>query len=1575
MQRTSGLMLFLFAAAATATAASVTFEKVAKIGDPVPGREGTGTVFNGRALNTYGSGALSNPSINDLGDIVFRGISSDPFDFNYNRATGLYLKRPGLPLAVIVDTTLNGVGAPKYAVPGQPADTRFSNFKAPIINNVGDILFHANYSNSSGSGQGFYVASATGGPIVKIVDSSDAVPGFSGTTFNRGFNLTSTQVDWVIASLNDAGQIVFMGMFKADSRPYDDTGMYGSTVAGGAIVRLADSTNSVAAGGETSNFLTVSQSNQPSINNSGMVLFHAGIGVNPAYPQFGVFAIPVDGSAPSTTVARSGLQTPIMSDGAHHNYYSLFDGSDINDNGDFVFQHAFQSGLPAQMALFGGNLNAGTMTTVVDNLPGGYDIPGSPGATFYTFVMATLNEHGQMGFYGDNTVSNGQGIYGTDLAGAPLKLIANNSMVPPGQDAPAIFQNFYFKCAEVNEQGNMVLAPSARNEADSDALFGLYFYDVCTQSLDRLVDTDTAPDPLPLGLGDAFAAAGCAGSPCERGIYIHQGSETRSGHYRALNNNNDIAFMSAFDTFNSGVYIARVESGAGPLSITCPDPVTVECSEDISPAATGEPTVTGCGDISVTHIDADIVPSCGNAGAILRTWTADNGVGSPATCVQEITIVDTTPPTLTIPADVTIECDASSLPADIGSATAADACDDNPAITYADAETVGACAGQAVITRTWTATDACGNAASADQIITIVDTTAPVLNIPTDVTVQCGDETSPATTGDATAVDNCDPDPAITYDDEVVDGACSGTATITRTWTAADACGNIVSAAQTINVVDTIAPTLTVPDTTTIGCDMTAVPGFTGEATAVDTCDPAPAITYSDEIVDGACIGNATITRTWTATDACGNAASGVQIINVVDQVAPEMTIPDSITLPCGTDSSPAVAGAATAIDGCDPAPVIGYADTTVVGSCDGETIITRTWTATDSCGNAVNADQLITMVDAVAPTLTAPADVTLDCGADTSPASTGSATAIDDCGTPAVMYSDEELAGTCAGESTIMRTWTAVDGCSNSSIAVQIITLTDDAPPVLALPADVTINCDDDPAPTGTGSAAATDACDPAPAVTYSDVIAPGGAGESVITRTWTAADECGNAVIGEQIITISDVVPPVLTIPADALLTCGDDTTPAATGHATAVDNCDSNPIVAWSDATAAGSCASEVVITRTWTATDSFGNSAEGVQIITLTDDEPPVLIVDTDPIYVTDVDCDGVEHVTLPAATATDNCPAPVTVTNDAPASFAAGTTTIVTFTATDGCGNAVSEEVEVTVGYGSAIRVFTKKYTLGWGCRPWIHCEPLDDITIAAFDFSCGSCARYYYMQQWCCMRQALPRIFSHCDPVATGVTNQCGVTLLDVPPGDYLVAAYFDDNGDGAPDTYLGNLTFNVHCGETRIERLYLVKVANGKHMGCNWHYFFGSELIVVEPQDMLWDGTEQLYPFVFDTEGDWDVDVSITPPDGFLSDYDHLDDTVVSELKALQFTVTEIGSDLIPTASHFKINHQGRSHIFDSAIDIMLTPDYARSRGFNVEALRQRGLIIEDESKPTDRNRRSQTNVEPDAGEATLDK
>ena len=138
------------------------------------------------------------------------------------------------------------------------------------------------------------------------------------------------------------------------------------------------------------------------------------------------------------------------------------------------------------------------------------------------------------------------------------------------------------------------------------------------------------------------------------------------------------------------------------------------------------------------------------SGSVSVDYTDPNGCTAAAATVLAVSIDDAIPPVITCPADVTVECDDSTDPGDTGSATATDNCE-VAAVTYADSVGAGSCLQASIITRTWTATDGCGNSSSCAQIITVVDTTAPVITCPPDVTIECATDSSPAATGTATA--------------------------------------------------------------------------------------------------------------------------------------------------------------------------------------------------------------------------------------------------------------------------------------------------------------------------------------------------------------------------------------------------------------------------------------------------------------------------------------------------------------------------------------------------------------------------------------------------------------------------------------------------------------------------------------------------------------------------------------------------------------------------------------------------------------------------------------------------------
>jgi len=321
------------------------------------------------------------------------------------------------------------------------------------------------------------------------------------------------------------------------------------------------------------------------------------------------------------------------------------------------------------------------------------------------------------------------------------------------------------------------------------------------------------------------------------------------------------------------------------------------------------------------------------------------------------------------PAPSPIECPATPVfpeptgQSDIG-------CPGGVTLTSHDTEVPGPCPGTKTVTRIWTATDQCGESGFCSQTVQVVDTTPPTITCAGPQTVECP---TPPNFTNPTVSDACDPNPTVTFTDTTTAGTCPDSHNFTRTWTATDCSGNHASCSQTITVVDTTAPTITCPGPQTIQCP--GIPSFSAPS-VFDACDDSPTVTFIDVTTPGTCPQSYSVTRTWTATDLCGNAASCSQTITVVDTTPPTIFCPgdeDIVQCPQTPVFEPPFVH-----DACDPSPTVTFTETTTPGPCPQHYDVTRTWTATDHCGNSASCSETITVVDTTAPIITCPGPQTM---------------------------------------------------------------------------------------------------------------------------------------------------------------------------------------------------------------------------------------------------------------------------------------------------------------------------------------------------------------------------------------------------------------------------------------------------------------------------------------------------------------------------------------------------------------------------------------------------------------------
>ena len=477
-----------------------------------------------------------------------------------------------------------------------------------------------------------------------------------------------------------------------------------------------------------------------------------------------------------------------------------------------------------------------------------------------------------------------------------------------------------------------------------------------------------------------------------------------------------------------------------------------------------------------------------------------------------------------------------------------------------------------------------------------------------------------------------------------------------RTFTATDDAGNVTTLTQTITVQDTTAPVLTIPADYTAECTDVLV---YDDASATDNCGSID-IVLVEEIVEGECPQEYTLLRSFTATDDAGNATTLTQTITVVDTTAPELFVPPSYEADCG-DELLLLDGLAS--DLCGAAAVL--VEESYDYACATSYVLTRTFTAIDLCGNTTVGTQTITVTDTTAPEFTSiPADYTAECSDELDQSLP---TATDNCDDVTIAVEEEIIAGECANEYTLIRTFTASDDCGNASVATQTITVQDTtAPEFTSVPADETIEFGTE---VSDEMALATDNCDGL-TVSVSEETAMGDCdGNYVVTRTFTAVDACGNTSVAVQTVTVEDTTAPALTVGADVTIEC-DEEIPAESYTVSDLSEVD----VDVTEEILPGDCPQAMTVVRTYLATDECGNSTSLTQTIEIVDTTAPVFSY-TPPAMTVSYASEG-EDISTPFAIVVDNCDedAGYTVEETILVNTSSEFTVERLYTAFDACGN-------------------------------------------------------------------------------------------------------------------------------------------------------------------------------------------------------------------------------------------------------------------------------------------------------------
>lgn len=694
---------------------------------------------------------------------------------------------------------------------------------------------------------------------------------------------------------------------------------------------------------------------------------------------------------------------------------------------------------------------------------------------------------------------------------------------------------------------------------------------------------------------------------------------------------------------NTSVFVQTINviDNEAPVFTTSPQDVQLACGGALPVV---EPlAVDNCHAVEISYSEQEL-SSPAYCRQVLRTWTATDACGNSASVYQTVSFRDDVSPMLSgVPTNIQLAC---GVPMPTEQVLAVDNCDGSVPVHRSENIVQAGCS----ITKTisFTASDACGNAAVASYTIQITDEEAPSISGAAQVTVPC----DALHTVTVEVVDACSPDVSLTFEDLLISSGC--TQHIQRTYTATDACGLFSTFEQSIVLVDTVAPLFSqVPANLSLTCG--TVPAVI-HPVASDNCSATVSVSFSEAIDSIACA--ITILRTWVATDACGNSSSVQQTITISDQESPVLVgVPADITIPCAVGSVPAPASV-IASDNCSGALTVSLEETLLPGTCPAEYAIVRTWRVADACGNTAMASQRIDIVDTTAPVfVNPPADTQVQCGSIPAPVQV---IATDACSSVSVTMAEQTLTGGCP---MLRRTYTATDACGNSAQWIQTIFVEDNEAPLLqGIAPGGPVSCNNiPPVPTPF----VTDNCDPQVDVSINEVTIGSGC-EYTLIRTFIAEDDCGNSTVVSQTFTVQDTAPPVF-VQQQPNITLQCAQVPSFVGPGV-TDDCAGQVQLTFTQNQLGSGC--QYTLVRVYTATDLCGNAASFTQTITVVDTAAPVI---TGVPFNTFANCNAIPAVAQP--TATDACGNGVTLTfQETTQGTGCNRQLVRRWTAVDACGN-------------------------------------------------------------------------------------------------------------------------------------------------------------------------------------------------------------------------------------------------------------------------------------------------------------
>jgi gliding motility-associated-like protein len=691
-------------------------------------------------------------------------------------------------------------------------------------------------------------------------------------------------------------------------------------------------------------------------------------------------------------------------------------------------------------------------------------------------------------------------------------------------------------------------------------------------------------------------------------------------------------------------------------------------------------------------------------GSTTVTWTVTDRFGNSSTTSNKVIVNDTQLPVITVAATAAGIASTGSCSANIP--IPAPVVSDNCSILSVVNDFNGSNDASGVypvgITKvTWTVTDVNGNKATAITNVTVADKEGPVITA-NDITVST--DVASCTAGvvvPVTVTDNCSAPVNVTNSfNGSADPSGNYPIGVTNvTITATDVAGNQSQKVIQITVVDNESPVITCPANITVSISTgTCTANVTVPTPVVsDNCGSVTITNNFNNSANASGVYNlGTTTVIWTAKDAAGNITSCSMTVTVKNTDLPTITCPANIIVNAapGQCNANVTVPVPTATDNCGVGSIVNDFNNSADASGTypvGTTTVK--WTVTNNQGNTNTCTMTVTVNDTQFPVVTPLADVTVAAATNNCSVFVNlpAPTASDNCSVVSLtnnFNNTGNASGTYpVGTTTVI--WSAKDAAGNIGTTSMKVIVNDTQFPVVTTPAvmpPVFADAGQCTAVVSVPALVVNDNCGIASIVNDHNGTADASGTYNIGTTTvnWVVTDLNGNVSTTSQSITVQDTQAPIVTKPADIVVSASPAACTATVNIPSLVasDNCGAVNIVNSKNSTANASDVYPVGTTTVhWTITDNSGNVTTTSMDVTVVDQEVPQ-ITGTPASnawgYTDAGQCTGTVSSPILKITATDNCGIQSIVndyngTDDASGIYPVGTT-IVNFTITDIHGN-------------------------------------------------------------------------------------------------------------------------------------------------------------------------------------------------------------------------------------------------------------------------------------------------------------